>query len=62
MMIIPIIFYYTWFIWPFVFVFGLAVGICLVVKGELAGVKWLVAASVALLFIIAGLMYPDYFA
>lgn len=60
MKILAMIYYYTWFIWPFVFVFGLAMGIYLAIKEELSSVKWLVAASIALLLILGGLMYPDF--
>ncbi len=46
---------WTWFIWPFVFVFGLAFGIADLVKDEHSGAKGLIWAGIALL-IMTGAM------
>ncbi|RGX53321.1 hypothetical protein DWV16_17015 [Anaerotruncus sp. AF02-27] len=57
---IAIFYYWTWFIWPFVFVFSLAVGIAEIVKDEKASGKSLIISAVSLLIILAGLLSPAF--
>lgn len=57
MNIIANIYYMTWFVWPVLFIFGLAHGIKSLIKNEEVCNIGLVSASVALVFILAGLMY-----
>ena len=52
------IFYATWFVWPFVFVFGLGYGIKSLLKIDSVCPLGLVLASVSLILILAGLLYP----
>ena len=51
-------YYFTWFIWPIVFVFGLAHGIKALIETKKMCNVGLMIATIALLFILAGLMYP----
>ena len=51
-------YYFTWFIWPIVFVFGLAHGIKALIETKRMCNVGLVIASIASLLILAGLMYP----
>ena len=51
-------YYFTWFIWPIAFVFGLAHGIKALIEKKGICNAGLVIASISLLFILAGLMYP----
>nr|WP_312578054.1 hypothetical protein [Sedimentibacter sp.] len=48
------IYYFTWFIWPFVFVFSLVDAIASSVKGDELSPKSSIWASVSLLIILAG--------
>lgn len=58
MKILAYIYYWTWFLWPFVFIFSFAVGIKEVVKDEEKQGGNLALAAVALLIMLAGLLYP----
>ncbi|GAE25732.1 hypothetical protein JCM9140_1740 [Halalkalibacter wakoensis JCM 9140] len=49
------LYYWTWFIWPFVFVFSLVYSISSIVKDEEASIKPVLVASVSLLIILAGI-------
>jgi len=60
LMILAYAYYLTWFVWPFVFVFGLAHGIKELIQTKKDYSKGLMIASVALLFILAGLLYPSF--
>ncbi len=56
--LIATFYYFAWFIWPFVFVFGLAKGIKTLIETNKLCNAGLVMASIALLLIVAGVMYP----
>jgi predicted transporter len=51
-------YYWTWFVWPFLFVFSFAFGIAEAVRGENTAAKNLLVAAVSLLLILAGVLYP----
>ncbi|GAB7387171.1 hypothetical protein BSNK01_10070 [Bacillaceae bacterium] len=55
---IAIFYYWTWFIWPFVFVFSLAYGIFSIIKDENASLKSLFVSAISLLIILAGIVSP----
>ncbi|BAQ08771.1 hypothetical protein MKY41_14400 [Sporosarcina sp. FSL W7-1349] len=55
-----ILYYWTWMIWPFVFVFSLVHAITSLVKDERASMKPALAASVSLLMIVAGITAPGF--
>lgn len=57
---IGIFYYWTWFIWPFVFVFSLVHAITSLIKDEHASLKPVITASVSLLIILAGITYPAF--
>ncbi|WP_438316990.1 hypothetical protein [Sporosarcina sp. FA9] len=52
---IGIFYYWTWFIWPFVFVIALVYAITSLVKDEKASMKPSIVASIVLLIILTGL-------
>ncbi|WP_438317023.1 hypothetical protein [Sporosarcina sp. FA9] len=52
---IGIFYYWTWFIWPFVFVISLVYAITSLVKNDKASMKPSIVASIALLIILTGL-------
>lgn len=58
MEILAYIYYWTWFLWSFVFIFSFAFGIREVVADENTKGGNLVLAAVALLVILAGLLWP----
>lgn len=58
MEILAYIYYWTWFLWPFLFVFSFAFGIREVVVDENAKGGNLVLAALALIVILAGLLWP----
>lgn len=60
MQYITFFYYWTWFVWPFVFVFGLAFGIANIIKG---GNYWggLIWSGLALLITIQGLFMAPLF-
>ena len=47
----------TWFVWPFVFVYSFATGLCGVIKEDEEKRKSLLWAAIALLVITAGSAY-----
>jgi len=53
-------YYFTWFVWPFAFVFGLAYGIKDLIQTKKTFNSWLLIASIALLLILAGAIYPNF--
>ena len=53
------VYYYTWFVWPFAFVFALGNGIKEVIETKKVYNKGFIGAGVALLFILAGIALPD---
>ena len=58
MQVIGIFYYWTWFIWAFVFVFSLVYAISSSVKDDKASMKPTIVASVSLLIILAGITAP----
>ncbi len=58
MQVVANIFYATWFVWPFVFVFGLGYGIKSLLKTQGVCPVGLVLASIALLLMLVGLLSP----
>lgn len=57
---IGIFYYWTWFIWSFVFVFSLVHAITSLVKDDKASMKPTLVASISLLIILAGLTAPNF--
>lgn len=55
---IAIFFYWTWFIWPFVFVFTMVYSITSHLKDETASMKPLIVASISLLIMLCGIVAP----
>lgn len=53
-------YYFTWFVWPFVFVFGLALGIKELIQTKKTYNHRLLFASIALLLILAAVIYPSF--
>lgn len=60
MKILAYIYYFIWFVCPFAFVFGMAYGIKELIKNGKVYNKGLVVASIALLLILAGIVYPSF--
>lgn len=58
---LSIFFYWTWFVWPFVFVFCFSYGIAGLVKGTKRPQILLLVAAAALLIMLCGLMSPAIF-
>lgn len=56
--VLTIIYAWTWFIWPFLFVFSLAHGIREVIADENAGNGNLALAAVSLNVMLAGIFWP----
>ena len=54
--ILGIIYLWTWFVWPFLFVNSLVNGIGLVIKGETSK-KYIVVAGISLLMILSGVNF-----
>lgn len=57
---VGIFYYYTWFIWPFVFVVSLTNAISTAIKEEKPSVSSILSASIALLTILAGIVAPKF--
>ncbi|WP_303971408.1 hypothetical protein [Sporosarcina ureae] len=57
---IGIFYYWTWFIWPFVFVFSLVYAISSLVKDDKTSMKPAIFASTSLLIILAGVTSPTF--
>ena len=60
MKVLAYIYYFTWFVWPFVLIFGLAYGIKELLQNQKAYNIGLMSASIALLLILAGIVYPNF--
>ena len=58
---LSIFFYWTWFVWPFVFVFCFSYGIAGLVKGTKRPQILLLVAAAALLIMLCGLISPAIF-
>lgn len=56
---IAIFYYWTWFIWPFVFIFSLVYAITSLVKDDTASMKPILVASISLLIMLAGITSPS---
>ncbi|WP_217223958.1 hypothetical protein [Desertibacillus haloalkaliphilus] len=57
---IGIFYYWTWFIWPFVFVFSSIYAIITLGKDDTASIKPAIVASISLLIILAGITAPNF--
>lgn len=55
---IGIFYYWTWIIWPFIFIFSLVYSITSLVKDEQSSMKPVIMASLSLLIILAGITAP----
>jgi uncharacterized membrane protein YhaH (DUF805 family) len=56
---IAIFYYWTWFIWPFIFVISFVFGLAEIIKDEEnSSGKNLFIASISLLIILAGVVAP----
>ena len=55
---IGIFYFWTWFIWPFVFVFSFIYAMTSLIKDETASIKPAIVASISLLIILAGITVP----
>lgn len=60
MEIFAYVYYFIWFICPFAFVFGLAHGIRALIQNNKVYNKGLIIASIALLLILAGVVYSSF--
>lgn len=56
---IAIFYYWTWFIWPFVFIFSFAHGLVGIIKNENPSRKGLWIAATSFLIILAGIVWPN---
>lgn len=54
------LFYWTWFLWPFVFVFSLVYGIASFVKDEKASTMPIFIAGLSLLIMLSAIVAPGY--
>lgn len=57
---IAVFYYWTWFIWPFVFVYSLVHAITSLVKDDKASTRPTLVASISLFIILAGLTAPNF--
>ncbi|QOY34630.1 hypothetical protein AWH56_018140 [Anaerobacillus isosaccharinicus] len=57
---IGIFYYWTWFVWPFVFILSLVYAISSLVKDDTASIKPAIVASISLLIILAGITAPNF--
>lgn len=56
-----IIFYNTWFIWPFVLIFSLTYGLVSIIKSEersIKGIVSIVISGISILIILSGFFGP----
>lgn len=56
---IAIFYYWTWFVWPFVLIFGFAFGLADIIKDEKDSGKGLIWAGIALLIILSAFLAPQ---
>ncbi|ARD47372.1 hypothetical protein SporoP37_03975 [Sporosarcina sp. P37] len=61
MKLFSILYLWTWFVWPFIFVISIIYAIKALVKEEPVFMKPAIIASVALLIILAGISSPSLF-
>lgn len=52
-------YYWTWFVWPFVFMFSFVYGLSSIIKDEKASGS-ITIASISLLIILAGIVWPTF--
>ncbi len=57
---ISIFYYWTWFVWPFVFILSLVYAISSLAKDDTASIKPAIVASISLLIILAGITAPNF--
>ncbi|NLI90821.1 MAG: hypothetical protein GX434_01065 [Peptococcaceae bacterium] len=57
---IGIFYYWTWFVWPFIFVFSFVYAIASMVKDENASIISCIVAAISLLIILAGVVSPAF--
>jgi hypothetical protein len=57
---IGIFYYWTWFVWPFIFVFSTVYAIASMVKDENASMMSCIVSSISLLIILAGVASPAF--
>lgn len=57
---IAIFYYWTWFIWPFIFIFSLIYAISSAVKDENTSLISCIVASISLLIILAAVISPAF--
>ena len=60
MKIFAYLYYFTWLVWPAAFVFGFAHGVRELIQNNKVCNKGLIIASIALLLILAGVVYPNF--
>lgn len=61
MKLLSVLYLWTWFVWPFVFVISIIYAIKELVKEEPAFMKPAIIASVSLLIILSGIASPALF-
>jgi hypothetical protein len=54
---IGVFYYWTWFVWPFVFMFSFVYGLSSIIKNEKASGN-IAVASISLLIILEGIVSP----
>lgn len=62
MKVLGLVYFWGWFIWPFIFVISLVNAISLKLKDEngKAYIKSIILASISLLIILAGVVAPNF--
>lgn len=58
MEVLALVYYWTWFLWPFVLVFGLGALITGWIKAGKPSYFWVFMTGVSLLLILAGIVAP----
>ena len=57
---IGVFYLWTWFVWPFLFVFTFAIGLAEIIKDDRASLKNIFIAAISLLIILAGVVSPAF--
>lgn len=57
---IAIFYFWTWFMWPFVFIFSFTNAITTAIKEEKPSISSILSASISLLIILAGMIGPNF--
>ena len=58
---IGIFYYWTWFIWPIVFVYSFTYGVSLIIKdNEKSNKTLLMVSAISMLIILAGITAPNF--